>query len=122
MSKVATFSSFRKRTHAGLDSAVIKDGALKPWDQEMCALRCSLYTNVCMSSPKKYASGMYLVLYTREPVEHNCTVTSWYVIDTCLEQSSGNADGYYTQSEHIVSNVRFVRTHQQAVLQGSVKP
>ena len=43
---------------------------------------------------KDYASGIYLVLYTREPIEHDRTVTPWDVINTCLEQSSGNAGRY----------------------------
>ena len=62
----------------------------------MCALRCSLHAKIRMSWLKKYAFGIYLVLYTREPIEHDRTVTPWDVINTCLEQSSGNAGRYCT--------------------------
>jgi len=96
----------------GLNSAVIQDGALKPWDQEMCALWCSLRVRVSMSIFERHASKIDLALDTRESVKHDRTVTPRHVIDTCLEQGSGNADRYYTQSEHMAPNLAFVHTHQ----------
>lgn len=78
----------------------------------MCAFMCSLHAILCISWLNKCAYKTDLVLYTREPVEHDRTVTSWDVIDACLEQSSGNTSRYYVRGEHSTRNTSFVHAHQ----------
>lgn len=83
-------------TYAGLGTAVIENGSLDPWDQEMRPFLRRLQTTsaLCQSS-QTCSVRTYRILHTGETIEHDSTVATGNVIQTRLHRAHRNRSRHY---------------------------